>query len=90
MFILLADKARAIQTERVLVGWLYRAACYQAARSRRSEYRRRKRENEAASMNVDNATQTSVNGGAKAEKNRRFEILVAPVRKSVSFDDVTS
>ncbi|MCI0538013.1 MAG: hypothetical protein L0Z50_22585 [Verrucomicrobiales bacterium] len=39
---------------------------------------------------VKSLPQRFVNGGAKAEKNRRFEILVAPVRKSVSFDDVTS
>jgi RNA polymerase sigma factor (sigma-70 family) len=55
VFVLLARKAREIQTDRALAGWLYRTSCYAAARRWRADSRRRRRETNAASMNIDDS-----------------------------------
>ena len=55
VFTALARKARAIPSDVVLGGWLYRHACLVAAQTVRSESRRRVREDHAATMNALNA-----------------------------------
>lgn len=50
VFCLLARKAGALTGQPTLAGWLYRAACFKAARAVRTEQRRRRREKEAAEM----------------------------------------
>lgn len=51
VFIALAQKAHALRGHATLVGWLYTAARYEAARAARSEARRRNREMGAGDMN---------------------------------------
>jgi RNA polymerase sigma factor (sigma-70 family) len=53
VFSLLASKARRLPAETVLVGWLYQTTVFVAARYRQSEWRRRRREQEAVAMNCD-------------------------------------
>ncbi len=55
VFILLARKAGSIGQNVVLSGWLFRTACFVAARARRSEQRRQRREQEAFDMQQLNA-----------------------------------
>jgi len=51
VFMLLAQKAKSFRSGTVLVSWLFRSTHYIAARALRSEYRRQRRELEAAKMN---------------------------------------
>jgi RNA polymerase sigma factor (sigma-70 family) len=51
VFCLLARKARSLPAQRSIAGWLYRATIFIAARTARTEHRRRRREREAAEMN---------------------------------------
>ncbi len=51
VFCLLAQKARQLQREMTLVGWLYQTASFKAAKYWRSEVRRRQREQTALAMN---------------------------------------
>ena len=50
VFTLLAQKARSLGPHVILAGWLYQTTCFKAAQRRRVEYRRLKREQEAAAM----------------------------------------
>lgn len=50
VFILLARKGAGLKKEVVLAGWLHRTTCFVAAHARRSEIRRRQREQEALHM----------------------------------------
>src|SRR6266404_1658781 len=56
VFSLLARKAVGLLDLPSLTGWLYRATCFTAAKTLRTERRRRHHELEAANMNQDNAT----------------------------------
>jgi RNA polymerase sigma factor (sigma-70 family) len=58
VFVLLAQKAKNFRSGTVLVSWLFRTTRYIASRALRSEYRRQRRELEAANMNP----QTTVPG----------------------------
>ena len=51
VFLLLVRKARAFRSGTVLVSWLFRTTQFVAARALRTEYRRQRRELEAAAMN---------------------------------------
>src|SRR5215468_136900 len=51
VFLLLTRKARSFRSGTVLVSWLFRTTHYIATRALRSEYRRQRREFEAATMN---------------------------------------
>jgi RNA polymerase sigma factor (sigma-70 family) len=51
VFLLLARKARSFRSGTVLVSWLFRTTRFIASRALRSEYRRQRRELEAAKMN---------------------------------------
>jgi RNA polymerase sigma factor (sigma-70 family) len=51
VFVLLAQKAKSFRSGTVLVSWLFRTTRYIASRALRSEYRRQRREIEAAHMN---------------------------------------
>jgi RNA polymerase sigma factor (sigma-70 family) len=50
VFIILARKAHALSNRTIVSGWLYRTTRLVAGRALRSEFRRRKREQEAAQM----------------------------------------
>lgn len=54
VFCLLARKAAGLTGYRTLAGWLYRTTYFTAAKTLRTEARRRKREQEVAKMNQDN------------------------------------
>jgi RNA polymerase sigma factor (sigma-70 family) len=56
VFTLLARKAAGLLDLPSLAGWLYRATCFTTAKTRRTESRRRRHEQEAATMNQVNAT----------------------------------
>src|SRR4051812_17643052 len=56
VFMLLAQKAKTFRPETILVSWLFRATRNLAARALRSEYRRQRRELEAAKMNPTTIT----------------------------------
>ena len=60
VFSLLARKAVGLTDLPSLAGWLYRATCFTAARTLRTERRRRHHEQEAANMNQDNATDDEI------------------------------
>lgn len=64
VFLLLARKARSFRSGTVLVSWLFRTTRFIAQRAVRSEYRRQRRELEAATMNP---TTTTPEGDAKWE-----------------------
>src|SRR6266853_407221 len=51
VFCLLAQKASRLPPDTVLIGWLYRTACFKASKYLRTECRHRQREREAALMN---------------------------------------
>jgi RNA polymerase sigma factor (sigma-70 family) len=51
VFMLLAQKAKSFRSGTVLVSWLFRTTHHIAGRALRSEYRRQRREFEAAKMN---------------------------------------
>jgi len=51
VFMLLAQKAKSFRSGTVLVSWLFRTTRYIAGRALRAEYRRQRRELEAAKMN---------------------------------------
>jgi RNA polymerase sigma factor (sigma-70 family) len=51
VFIAFARKARALPSNVILGGWLYRHTCFVASQARRTEYRRQAREQQAATMN---------------------------------------
>jgi len=53
VFCLLARKAGSLTDRTTLAGWLYRTTCFTAARTLRTEMRRRYHEQEAANMNQD-------------------------------------
>lgn len=53
VFTLLARKAHQIRNDRSLVGWLHKTATFQAARLRRADDRRKKRELAATIMNLN-------------------------------------
>jgi RNA polymerase sigma factor (sigma-70 family) len=53
VFIILSRKARRLGTGAVLTGWLYRTTQFAAQRALRTEYRRRKREQEAVLMETE-------------------------------------
>jgi RNA polymerase sigma factor (sigma-70 family) len=59
VFGLLAQKAHRLNEGTVLVSWLYRTACFLAADVRRAEKRRRKREQMAATMRLDEPNSSS-------------------------------
>ena len=59
VFLLLARRSVTLMAHPSLAGWLYRTACHLAAKARRTEERRRRRELEAAQMNNPDAN-TSV------------------------------
>src|SRR5215204_3964345 len=50
VFSLLAQKAYQLRSDTSFVSWLYRTTCFKAAKYWRAEWRRRKREHEAAHM----------------------------------------
>src|SRR5262245_23413999 len=50
-FLALATKASRLSQGVILSSWLYQTACHIAKRVRRSDYRRQRRELEAATMN---------------------------------------
>ena len=56
VFCLLARKARTLRSEVALASWLYRSVNLEAAKCWRTEYRRRRREEQAVQMNIDNPT----------------------------------
>ena len=58
VFIILARKADKLSPHTVLSGWLYRAACYTAGSSRKQEYRRQQREQEAYMESTLQAAET--------------------------------
>src|SRR5205085_4854665 len=58
VFIILASKARALSQKTILSGWLYRTAQLAAARAVRTEFRRRKYEQEAAQMEANQTDST--------------------------------
>src|SRR5438876_51333 len=60
VFSLLARKAVGLVDLPSLAGWLYRATCFTAAKTLRTERRRRHHEQEAATMNQDNATEDEI------------------------------
>src|SRR5438034_2204487 len=60
VFSLLARKAVGLVHLPSLAGWLYRATCFTAAKTLRTERRRRLHEQEAANMNQDNATDDEI------------------------------
>src|SRR5262249_20331095 len=53
VFILLARKASLLQPSVILSGWLYRTTVYVANRARRDHIRQQRREQEAATMTVN-------------------------------------
>jgi RNA polymerase sigma factor (sigma-70 family) len=56
VFMLLAQKAKTFQPSTVVISWLFRTTHFIAARAMRSEYRRQRRELEAAKMNPTTIT----------------------------------
>lgn len=56
VFMLLARKAKSFRSGTVLVSWLFRTTHYIAERALRSEFRRQRRETEAAKMNPTTTT----------------------------------
>jgi len=56
VFLLLARKAKSFRSGTVLVSWLFRTTQFVAARALRSEYRRQRRELEAATMNSQSSS----------------------------------
>src|SRR5256885_9409579 len=60
VFSLLARKAVGLTDLPSLAGWLYRATCFTAAKTLRTEMRRRHHEQEAATMNQVNATDDEI------------------------------
>src|SRR5215471_8987454 len=52
-FIALAEKAGQLRRQTVIAGWLHRAAHFAALKLQRSEARRKRWEEEAATMNSD-------------------------------------
>lgn len=59
VFLLLARKAKSFRSGTVLVSWLFRTTRFIAQRAVRSEYRRQRRELEAATMNPTTTTPES-------------------------------
>src|SRR5215469_16334570 len=59
VFLLLARKAKNFRSGTVLVSWLFRTTRFVASRALRSEYRRQRRELEAATMNSTTTTPES-------------------------------
>ena len=55
VFLLLARKAPGLDARVLLTGWLYRSATFVATRALQSEQRRRQREEEAVSMQLNSA-----------------------------------
>src|SRR3954469_14646450 len=55
VFLVLAKKAATIRPSTVLSAWLLKATRYTASNMSKSEFRRRRREQEAASQNRDDA-----------------------------------
>src|SRR6266516_2248571 len=60
VFSLLVRKAVGLVDLPSLAGWLYRATCFSAARTLRTERRRRHHEQEAANMTQDNANDDEI------------------------------
>jgi RNA polymerase sigma factor (sigma-70 family) len=60
VFSLLARKAVGLVGLPSLAGWLYRATCFTAAKTLRTERRRRHHEHEAATMNQNSATDDEI------------------------------
>jgi uncharacterized protein (TIGR03435 family) len=58
VFIILARKAGSLNEKTILSGWLYRTACYAASSTRKQEYRRQQREQEAYMQSTLQETQT--------------------------------
>src|SRR5262245_464374 len=59
VFILLARRARSLGPRTVVPGWLYRTTCFVAARALRGEQRRKRREQEAVAMQIENHSHPS-------------------------------
>jgi RNA polymerase sigma factor (sigma-70 family) len=56
VFLLLAQKAKTFRPDTILLSWLFRTTHHMAAHALRSEYRRQRRETEAAKMNPTTTT----------------------------------
>jgi len=69
VFLLLVRKAKAFRSGTVLVSWLFRTTQFVAARALRTEYRRQRRELDAATMNPQSSS---------PETDQRWE-RIAPV-----------
>ena len=59
VFIILARKAGALGSDTILSAWLYRTACYVAAETRRTRFRREQREQEAYMQSTLNEPQAA-------------------------------